>query len=49
MIRSDAAKARDYYGRFTRLWKRPGPEAEAFVDEARRALERLAPDRPTGR
>jgi hypothetical protein len=45
----DAAKARSYYGRFVGLWNRPSPGAEALVDEARRALDRLAPDRPAGR
>jgi tetratricopeptide (TPR) repeat protein len=41
----DTAKAIYYYGKFVEAWEDADPELQPWVEDARRALERLAPDR----
>jgi eukaryotic-like serine/threonine-protein kinase len=40
--RGDAAKAREYYGRFVDLWKDADPELQPVVRDVRARLVRLA-------
>ena len=43
----DPAGAAEAYSRFIRLWERADPELQPRVETARRALERLAAERPS--
>ena len=44
--RGDRAKAREYYGRFTELWKDADQELQPVVRDLRARSARLAPDNP---
>jgi tetratricopeptide (TPR) repeat protein len=43
--KGEKAKAVDYYGRFTELWREADPELQPRVKEARRRIAALLPDR----